>query len=198
MTGADNSAKRDRISITDISKIIEIENRTGIYPVSWYAKEIWEHIKSNYHSHSLKSTDVYRDGLKQNMTNFMYLLYEIIISTEETGKELLAEFFLQPNYSCFEYDYKFNNSGDIINITPRHRTESSYKDIERYRRIALDAVINYVEKDNRNAKSTISDINLQKITDIISKINSNSPKEEIKAAIIEVMESIQADIIVSF
>ena len=91
-----NYAKRDRISISDIDKIIEIENRTRIYPASWYAKDIWEHIKANYQANPTKITGVYRDALKQNMTNFMHLLYVIIKNTGETGKELLAEFVGKP------------------------------------------------------------------------------------------------------
>ena len=86
----------------------------------------------------------------------MHLLYQIIIHTGDYGKELLAEFFLQPNYHYFEYDYEFNNLGEIIKQTPRHRTERSKGDMERYKRIAIDSVIEYVEKDNRNLKPTIS------------------------------------------
>lgn len=48
MEGSDNSSKRDRLQLVDIEKIIETYNRTQIYPMSWYSKLIWEHIKANY------------------------------------------------------------------------------------------------------------------------------------------------------
>ena len=50
MPGGDNSSKRDRLQIVDIESIIETEKRTGVYPMSWYSKLIWEYIKTNYSS----------------------------------------------------------------------------------------------------------------------------------------------------
>lgn len=195
MTGNQNSSKRDRLSLEDLDKIVEIEKRTDVYPVSWYVKRIWEFIKSNYRKYPEKIETVYRDAMKQNMTNFMHLLYEIIINTGDRGKNLLAEFFLAPNYKYFEYDYEFNNLGEIIKQTPRHRTERSKRDMERYKRIAIDSVIEYVEKDNRNLKSTISYTNSHKIQLIIDKINNCIDENEIKQDIIGTMDSIQEDII---
>lgn len=195
MAGNQNSSKRDRLSLEDLNKILEIEKRTGIYPVSWYAKRIWEFIKANFESHPEKIETVYREAMKQNMTNFMYLLYEILIQTEDAGKELLTEFFLAPNYKCFEYDYQFNRLGEIISQTPRHRTERSKGDMERYKRIAMDAVINYVEKENRNLKPSISQPNMKSIQAIITLIKNNGDKEEIKQSIIQTINAIQEDLI---
>lgn len=195
MQGNRNSSKRDRLSLEDLDKIVEVEKRTGIYPASWYVKKVWEHVKANYKAHPEKIETDYRDAMKQNMTNFMHLLYIIISNTGETGKDLLADFFLAPNYQYFEYDYEFNNLGEIVNQTPRHRTERSKNDMERYKRIAMDAVIEYVEKDNRNLKPTISTQNLSLVKDIINQINNNSNPALIKSKIISVMENIQDDII---
>lgn len=195
MAGNQNSSKRDRLSLDDLNKIVEIEKRTGVFPVSWYAKKIWEFIKSNYKEHPDKIETIYRDAMKQNMINFMHLLYKIIIGSGEIGKNLLAEFFLAPNYKYFEYDYEFNDLGDIIKQTPRHRTKRSKGDKDRYKRIAIDSVIEYVEKENRNLKPTISTLNLDRIQHIINQINESAHKELIKQEIIETMDSIQDDII---
>lgn len=42
MSTGDNSSKRDRLQIIDIESIIETEQRTGIYPMSWQSRLIWE------------------------------------------------------------------------------------------------------------------------------------------------------------
>ncbi len=196
MTGTANSSKRDRLSKEDLDKIVEIESRTGVYPVSWYAKEIWEYIKANYNSNPDKIKTIYRDALKQNMANFMYLLYRIIIATGDTGKTLLAKYFLQPNYSCFEYKYDFNSLGEIISQTPRHKTERCKNEFERYKRIALNSVIEYNEKDNRNYKPSISlkrEAEINSIIDLIYSEPDNS--QRIKNEIISTMKEIQSDII---
>lgn len=195
MSGNKNSSKRDRLSVDDIEKIFEIESRTGVYPASWYVKYIWEYIKTNYKDNKNKVETVYRDAMKQNMVNFMNLLYRIIIGSGDCGKELLAEFFLEPNYHYFEFDYEFNELGEIISQTPRHRTERSKGDMERYRRIAVDSVIEYVEKENRNLKPSISRQNLLKIDEVVSAINSHGDKMSIKTEIQNIMQSIQNDTI---
>lgn len=195
MQGNRNSSKRDRLSMEDLDKILEVEKRTGVYPASWYVKKIWEHIKANYKTHPEKIETVYRDAMKQNMTNFMHLLYAIISKTGNKGKDLLADFFLAPNYKYFEFDYEFNNLGEIVKQTPRHRTERSKGDMDRYKRVAIDAVIEYVEKENRNLRPTISNKNLSIINSIINQINTDSDPTLIKAEIINVMDNIQDDII---
>lgn len=195
MTGKQNSAKRNRLSLEDLNKIVEIEKRTGICPASWYVKKIWEFIKLNYSNNKDKIETTYKDAMQQNMTNFMHLLYRIIIGTGEVGKSLLADFFLSQNYKYFEYDYEFNDLGEIIKQTPRHRTERSKGDIERYKRIAFESVIEYVEKENRNLKSTISTKNSNEIEQIIININNNIGGDLIKQNIIKIMDSIQSDII---
>ena len=48
MLGSDNSSKRDRLQYDDIVKIIEIEARTGGFPMSLYLKIIWGHIKASF------------------------------------------------------------------------------------------------------------------------------------------------------
>lgn len=198
MQGNRNSSKRDRLSMEDLDKILEVEKRTGIYPASWYVKKVWEYIKANYKAHPEKIETTYRDSMKQNMTNFMHLLYAIILNTGDKGKDLLADFFLAPNYKYFEYDYEFNNLGEIVKQTARHRTERSKGDMDRYKRVAIDAVIEYVEKENRNLKPTISSNNIATINNIINQINDASSSIDtaiIKQEIIKVMDSIQDDII---
>lgn len=78
MSGSDNSTKRDRLSCADIEKIAETQQRTGVYPMSWYSRLIWEHILANYRAHPEKAAGAYRDALKQNMANFMFVLWTVL------------------------------------------------------------------------------------------------------------------------
>ena len=67
--------------------------------------------------------------------------------------------------------------------------------MERYKRVAINAVIEYVEKENRNLKPTISAQNMSLVKDIINQINNYSNPTLIKSKIIGVMDNIQDDII---
>ena len=89
MLSSNKSSKRDRLQLTDIENMIEIEKRTGIYPMSWQSKLIWEYICNNYKNHPYKISTIYRDALKQNMANFMYILYSILESCPNNGKSFL-------------------------------------------------------------------------------------------------------------
>jgi len=137
MLGSDNSSKRDRLQYDDIVKIIETEARTGIYPMSWYSKIIWEHIKANFKEHLDYISIIYRDALKQNMSNFMFVLGHIFDKTGEKGENILENAFLKLHYSDFDYSYQFNERGDIVNRTPRHYTERNENEAVRYKRIAF-------------------------------------------------------------
>lgn len=111
MTNSDNSTKRDRLQLIDIEKVIETEARTGVYPMSWYSRLIWEFIKRNYKNNVSKIPNEYRDALKQNMANFMYILWYILRYAPQNGEHFLVYAFLQPNFEYFEYTYSFNKLG---------------------------------------------------------------------------------------
>jgi hypothetical protein len=151
--GSDNSSKRDRLQIEDIIKIIEIENRTNIYGMSWYSRLLWDYIKSNYATNVTKISTEYRDALKQNMSNFMFILYTILENCKKQGEYFLEETLLKPNYQYFNNSYTFNEQGDIIGQTARHFTDRNLYETERYKRIAFESVYEYYEKDNRNVKA---------------------------------------------
>ena len=97
MSSSDNSTKRDRLQYEDIEKIIETERRTGVYPMSWYSRLIWEHIRANYRANPGKVAGLYRDALKQNMANFMFILWTVLDRCPNNGEEFLARAFLEPN-----------------------------------------------------------------------------------------------------
>ena len=143
MPGGDNSSKRDRLQIVDIESIIETEKRTGVYPMSWQSKIIWEFIKANYSANPDKVPTVYRDALKQNMANYMFILLTILKTCPNNGEDFLVSAFLEPNYDYFKYSYIFNGKGEIISKTDRHYTDRNQYETDRYRRIAIQAVYDY-------------------------------------------------------
>ena len=154
MSGSDNSSKRDRLQRVDIENIINIEKRTKVYPMSWFSKEIWEYIRKNYTLYPEKIPTVYRDALKQNMSNFMYVLW-YILENAECGKNFLINTLLVPNYHYFESSYTFNAQGDIVSCDNRHYTERNAHEMERYTRIAIESVYDFNSKDNRNVRNDL-------------------------------------------
>lgn len=195
MPGGDNSSKRDRLQLVDIENIIKIEERTGVYPMSWYSKLIWEFIKSNYSIFPNKVPTLYRDALKQNMTNFMYILKTILENCQENGQNFLIDAFLNPNYECFKYSYKFNEDGQIIKKEPRHITARNQNEKSRYIRIAIKSVYDYNEKVNRNNKNNLSASENKKLLEICSMIESGLDVDKSKKAVIQLVEIIERRII---
>lgn len=195
MSGGDNSSKRDRLQIKDIESIIETEQRTGVYPMSWYSKLIWEYIKTNYSDNSDKVPTVYRDALKQNMANFMFVLLTILETCPKNGEDFLVSAFLEPNYGYFKYSYSFNENGEIIVKIDRHYTDRNQYETDRYRRIAIEAVYDYNEKDNRNNKPDLNLSELSTLKAICSSIESNDSLTKNKQLVINLVETIEKRII---
>ena len=195
MDGGDNSSKRDRLQLVDIEKIIETEARTGVYPMSWYSSKIWEYIKRNYATNVDKISTVYRDALKQNMANFMFVLFSILDCCPENGKTFLVEAYLKPNYDCFNYSYRFNGLGEIIACNPRHLTERSNYEIERYQRIAIQSVYDYMNKENRNLTHKFDSSDHMFLHEICEDINDGIHIGTVKEKIYNLLTQIQSKII---
>lgn len=198
MDGSDNSTKRDRLQLVDIEKIIEVERKTGIYPTSWYSSLIWEHIKQNYKIHPEMVETTYRDALKQNMSNFMYVLGEILIKCGDKGSFALEKIYLEPKFSYFDYSYEFNEWGEIIKETPRHFTERNSNESDRYKRIAFESVFDYNDKENRNTKPTLDSQDLVILNSICQDINNEESLSIIEYKISKLVQQIQLKIISTF
>lgn len=195
MPGGDNSSKRDRLQIVDIEKIIETEQRTGVYPMSWQSKLIWEYIKTNYSANPGKIPTVYRNALKQNMADFMFILLTILENCPDNGEDFLVSAFLEPNYDYFKYSYKFNNKGEIISKTDRHYTDRNQYETNRYRRIAIEAVYDYSEKNNRNNQHDLNSAEIATLMSICSNIENNVSPAKGKQLVINLVETIERRII---
>lgn len=195
MVSGENSAKRDRLQIADIEKVIETEKRTGVYPMSWYSKKIWEHIRKNYDSNLDKVSGVYRDALKQNMSNFMYILWYIMEHCPESGKDLLVCAYLRPKFKCFDYSYEFNALGEITKQIQRHHTARNNNEIGRYCRIAIESVYDYMDKNNRNVVAVLNAEEKLLLDEICKNINAKLPLKDVVPKITMLVEDIQERII---
>ena len=191
MLGGDNSSKRDRLSLEDIEKIIATEQRTGIYPMSWYSRLIWNYIVCHYINNIDKIQSIYRNVLKQNVTNFMFILWSILNSCGENGKHFLVEAFLKPKFKYFEHSYNFNELGEIIKTSPRHFTERNALEMERYVRIAFESVYDYIDKDNRNQNPDLTLSELTTLNEICNKINQISSIDQLKSELVRLVETIE-------
>jgi Alw26I/Eco31I/Esp3I family type II restriction endonuclease len=195
MPSGENSAKRDRLLLEDIEKIIMTERRTGVYPMSWYSKLIWEHIKRHYSTNMHKISDVYREALKQNMTNFMFILWTILDKCPINGEAFLVKVFLSPNFTNFDYSYQFNELGEIVHQTSRHHTVRNKDEAKRYHRIAIESVYDYIDKDNRHVNPDLIPSELSFLLDICNSINSGTNISIVKLKVEELIKVIQNRII---
>lgn len=195
MPGGDNSSKRDRLQIVDIESIIKTEARTGVYPMSWQSKLIWEFIRNNYTTNPNKVPTIYRDALKQNMANFMFILLTILETCPKNGEDFLVSAFLETNYDYFKYSYSFNDKGEIVGKTDRHYTDRNQYETDRYRRIAIEAVYDYSEKDNRHNRHDLTSTEIATLKSICTQIESSTSVTKCKSLIINLVETVEKRII---
>lgn len=197
MSNSDNSSKRDRLQIIDIKNILETEKRTGIYPMSWHSKLIWNFIKNNYNSNPDRVSTLYRDALKQNMVNFMFILLTILENCPNNGENFLVSAFLEPNYEYFKYSYTFDNKGNIISKTDRHYTGRNQNETYRYKRIALESIYDYNEKNNRNLRHNLNSEELEILQSICDDIETGKSVTTCKQSLVNLIEKIEQGIISS-
>ena len=165
--------------------------------MSWYSKLSWEFIRDNYKSYPDIVSTVYRDALKQNMTNYMYILRSILELCPKNGELFLIKTFLEPHYDCFRYSYEFNSRGEIINRIPRHYTARNQNEMDRYVRIAMEAVREYGEKDNRNNKPDFTKAEIDELKNICRNIEYDLNMVSDKQDVIFLVQMIEERIISS-
>lgn len=194
MSSGENSSKRDKLSLEDINSLIEIETKTGVPAISSFSSELWAYIKKNYRNHA-EEIPLYRELLKQNMANFMFILWTIQNKCKIKGKNFLLATFLEPKFNYFNYTYTFNSNGEITKTTLRHKTDSSKSEILRYIRIAFQSINDYNDKDNRNIKISLDTEDIKSLYSICNSININQNYNIIKTNLEKLLISIQHKLI---
>lgn len=188
MRGGDNSAKRDRLLREDIDNIIRTEAETTVYPMSWYSMLLWEHIKENYQGVSnTHISSTYRNALKQNMNNFMFILNQVIVETGDAGISFLINAFIAPKMEYFKYNYLFDSVAGKMIQSSRIQSANTDKEFSRFVRIAIDSVAEYSEKENRHYSHDLTHEELKLLDKVIKKIpvetNLNFMRTDFKALI---------------
>lgn len=191
----ENSSKRDRLQKCDIDEILKIYKNTNVYPMSWFSKTLWEYIIKNYKNNSNKVQTIYRDALKQNMANFMFILYYILTNSIKYGENFLIKEFLEPNFHYFENSYEFDKNGNITKESPRHYTDRNKNETNRYVRIAIESVYDFNDKLNRNTKNDLNSTELEKLDGIVYDIEHQFENKKIKNKIIKLIDDIQKRLI---
>lgn len=189
----DNSAKRDRLQYNDIIELEKIEDINDICVINWYSDLIWEYIKKN-----LDKTDnleVFRKMLKINLQYYMELLWNIVSKCGDKGTNYLIRSFLKPKYVDFKFDYTFNELGQIISKTPRHETDASRKEFDRFVRVSFESVNEFHEKENRKTNICFTPNQMISINMICNLINDDEDDELITNVIKEFVTDIELNII---
>lgn len=167
-TSSENSSKRDRISETDIKKLLKLERKYNNNSMSWYGEIIWEFIKNNYQS--LNMEDV-RNALKQNVHNYMEILYVI---KNNTGVDFLYNALIKHKEQYFDYDYKFDENGYPTQIQEKVKTDLYDKEIARLHRVSLESIDEYHNKENRNLKFDLSGEQVEMLKATIAMIRTGN------------------------
>lgn len=202
MTSGENSSKRDRLILSDIVTMIEIEARENISASSWFSKIIWQSIKKDVSDGKITSDELlknYQTLLKKNKDLFFNILGNI--SSHTNGQDFLL-WYLEKLYK-FEDNYLndyvidtniLNNTfGQIKSKKPRNLTARSAGEEDRAKRIGLEAVEDYVSKDNRKIKEVLNEIESEKLDVILFKLTqkTSSSYENILLELKTLMEMIQ-------
>lgn len=195
MTVGENSTKRDRLIKEDIDKIIPVEHTHNVCAMSWYSSKIWNFVKENYLLNQDK-LEQYRNALKTNMTTFMFTLWYLINENGDKGKAFLIDSFLKCKTEYFLFDYVFGEDGIIIEKHERNITDSTKKEVERFYRIAFEAVYDYNSKENRNIKTDLTPEEQSILENISLHLNkSEKSAETLKYMFIELIDKIQEKLI---
>ena len=189
----DNSAKRDRLQYSDIIELEKIENINNICVINWYSDLIWEFIKKNLDKSS--DLELFRKMLKINLQYYMELLWNIIDKCNDKGIDFLTRKFLEPKYRDFKFDYEFNNLGQIINKYPKHETDASHKEFDRFVRISFESVNEFHKKENRKSNIKFNSKQMIAINSICEMINNDINNELIFDAMKNFVSSIELNII---
>ncbi|MET3683481.1 Alw26I/Eco31I/Esp3I family type II restriction endonuclease [Alkalibacillus flavidus] len=151
MSRGENSSKRDRISKKDIELLMYLEHKYDISVISWYSKKLWGFIKENYKNIDL---ELIRVALKKNAHYYLETLHLL----KQNGiQDYLYKNLLKPKEKYFNYNYKFNDDGEIIFCENRKESVTYYKEIKRFIDVSFKSLDDYHEKSNRNLKFVIGE-----------------------------------------
>lgn len=145
MCKACNSAKNNRLSLSDVRKLLTLE-ADGNQVVSWHSQYIWDKYKNTITSDKdARKLSSLMLKCHQNVLKLFSLIYK-------KGGEEFLQTYLHPEYSM--YDYRFSDFNPLepdklkIHESPIEN-ENKRKNQERYLRIAFESLKEFDMKKNR-------------------------------------------------
>ena len=189
MTSGENSSKRDRLILSDLVTMIDIESRENINASSWFCSIIWQSIKNDIQNGKITSNNdtlrEYQTTLKKNKDLFFNILG--YIASSKNGQEFLI-WYLKDRYKFednYLYDYVLdtdigsNTFGQIKSKTPRNLTARADGEEDRAIRIGLESIKDYASKNNRKIKEVLTENEEQVLDSIVLKLSQSGIFEEI-------------------
>lgn len=144
LTKAENSAKNNRMSLSDVQVLLEDEKTEQV--VSWHSKQIWDLLKDRVKTDAdaIRLSDIMRKNLH-------YVLIVFSMIDEKGFREFLTK-FLNPDYSYFDYKFEgFNpETGKYSQVISKRLTgQNQQNNINRYSRVAFEKLKEYRSIENR-------------------------------------------------
>ncbi|TFG26697.1 hypothetical protein EU528_13970, partial [Candidatus Thorarchaeota archaeon] len=141
-----NSGRNNRMILADIKELRKKE-QDGIDVVSWHTKNIWNLLKDKP-----KSDEEAKIVSRLLRTNLHYVLTLLGRIAEGGHRQFLVENYLHPEYAYYSIEFLgFDpTTGNYDQIKKKRSTMRQYsRNAERYVRISLESLGQYLDKDNR-------------------------------------------------
>lgn len=189
MTGSENSAKGNRMSIYDVRSLIADE-KEGDQVVSWHSKYIWDSLKNKVKDNqdALKLSKVMKKNLHWVLTLFAMI-------DENGGREFLCQ-FLHPEYSF--YDHQFVDFNPLLGLYSKvisipRKGKNQENNVKRRYRVAFASLEQYKSKTNRWHKGWEDKDIDKKIKKLILLIKDKKNAQALRM-LKEIIESFSADL----
>jgi Alw26I/Eco31I/Esp3I family type II restriction endonuclease len=172
LTKEENSAKNNRMTLSDVRVLIEDEKKEVV--VSWHSKYIWDRLKNKVHNDkdAIRLSDLMRKNL-----HHVLIIFSII---DDSGYRQFLEQFLNPQFSFFDYRFKGFNpiTGTYTEVEQIKREgKNQENNTERYYRVSFDSLKEYKDKDNRKSKIWSDTIVDEKISHLKHFLSMNQKSE---------------------
>lgn len=176
MTASENSAKGNRMTLSDVQLLL-VDEKNGDEVVTWHSKYIWDKLKDkvNDDTDSLKLS-----GLMRKNLHHVLIIFSMI---NEKGHREFLEQFLNPDFSYFDYEFiGFNpETGGYDNVVSKKLEGQNQKNnAERYLRIAFESLDKYKDINNRNTKIWESEAVTNKVNIVLELLVAKKNDEALE------------------
>lgn len=158
-----NSGRNNRMILADVEEL-RARERDGTEVASWHTRIIWNRLKDRP-----KSDDEAKVVSRLLRTNLHYVLTLLGRIAEADHHQFLVENYLHPEYAYYSIEFLGFDpiTGNYDQIKKKRSTIRQYsRNAERYVRISLESLGQYLDKDNRKfPQEHLSDVN--NLADII-------------------------------